>query len=609
MLTSKVNSVRRGIVCAFILLMASIAHLGPTRAQSSLAPRRVNIPYVTTEPDETDWVNSAIFWFGQNKQGVPSQNYVDVRLMYTPQYLRVRATIVDYYLWYLENAQMTDDLTQYDAIAVYLDTNHDRATTPQLDDCMFLIGSHHWPNEDVATYRRQARGTGIGWDATWSGTWLDQESLSWSTNPGPNYNGGLDYGMKAIFNIPWTTLSLSGPPSEGTVWGLGVQLYDRDDQPPAGYVAPEYWPETFDQDNPATWGELHFGPVSHTPPDATAEGMTVIRNISVDDDVTEDAWMGGGGTCSGGHGGGTEVNHGDSGDLFTGSEVAPTHFPCFNKSYLRFSLDAIPSGKAILSATLTLHLFGNAGAPGQAQPSWVHLYTIAEPWDEMTIHWNNAPLAQENVAATWVYPYSRPGDIQWPGDPYSWDATQAVAEAYEREEAVSIALYSSDSAQHSSKYYVSSETGDWNAEGRPTLTVMWGQEPQLTKSAQAAPLPPETVLKPGGAITYTLQVLGSGQALTVTDALPAETSHPLAYTAGYGSIAYDPAERRLTWTGIPTTGQVVTITYPVTVTQGGSYAIINTAHLTAANGSTATASSTVIVEPRQVFLPCVLEQR
>lgn len=600
---SKVSGVRQRILCLFVLLIANVLSLVPTQAQAPLPPRRVNIPY---EADETGWVNSAIFWFGQNKQGVPSQNYVDMRLMYTPQYLRVRATIVDYYLWYLENAQLTDDLTQYDAIALYLDTAHDRATAPQSDDYMFFIGAHHWPNEGATQYRRQARGTGTGWDTAWSDTWLDYEALSWSTNPGPNYNGGLDYGITAIFSIPWTTLGLSGPPSEGTVWGLGVQLYDRDDQPPAGYVAPEYWPEAFDQSDPATWGELHFGLASYAPPDAVEEGTTIIRNTSVGDDVTEDAWMGGGGTCSGGHEGGSEINHGDDTSLFVGTETAPTHFPCFNKSYLRFSLDSIPPGKSIISATLTLHHWGNAGAPGQAQPSWVHLFTIGDSWDEMTIHWNNAPLAQENIAATWVYPItSFPG---WPGNPYHWDATQAVAEAYAEDRPVSLAIYSSDTDQHSSKYLTSSETGDWNAEGRPTLTVVWGQQTaQLQKSFQTVPATPGTLLSLGGTITYTLQVLGSGQALTVTDVLPARISHPLTYTTHYGSVTYEAATRKLTWTGSPATGQAVTITYPVTVTQSGTYAIINTAYMTATNGSTSTASATVIVEPRQVFLPCVFK--
>ena len=228
----------------------------------------------------------------------------------------------------------------------------------------------------------------------------------------------------------------------------------------------------------------------------------------------------------------------------------------------------------------------------------------------MVIHWNNAPMAQENVSAIWVNPYS--GDRanpDWPGDSYTWDATQAVAEAYAKGHPVNLAIYGSDTDQHSSKYLTSSETGDWNAAGRPALTVVWGQETPLRKQAQAVPAPSDPLLSLGGTITYTLHVLGSGQALTVTDALPTGVSHPLTYTASYGPIAYDSGARKLTWTGAPSAGQPVTITYPVTVTQGGTYVIVNTAHMTMADGGTATASSTVIVEPQQVFLPCIFRQR
>jgi uncharacterized repeat protein (TIGR01451 family) len=139
--------------------------------------------------------------------------------------------------------------------------------------------------------------------------------------------------------------------------------------------------------------------------------------------------------------------------------------------------------------------------------------------------------------------------------------------------------------------------------------VVWGQESQLAKSVKAIPAPSESVIKLGDTITYTLQVLGSGQALTVTDLLPAGISHPLTHTSSEGFVAYSSADRKLTWTGTPLTAQAVTITYPVTVTQSGTYAIVNTAHLTAAHGSTATASSMVIVEAQQVFLPCVFKWR
>jgi hypothetical protein len=172
-----------------------------------------------------------------------------------------------------------------------------------------------------------------------------------------------------------------------------------------------------------------------------------------------------------------------------------------------------------------------------------------------------------------------------------------------------LALYEADSAYHSGKYFVTSNTGDWNAVARPTLAVVWGQEPRLTKSAQAVPLPSDTLLSLGGTITYTLRALGFGQALTVTDNLSAKISHPLTYTANYGSLAYDSASRRLTWTGLPSTGQSIIITYVVTVMQGGTYAIVNTASMVAADGSTSTASATVIVEPWRAFLPYVLKRR
>jgi len=299
-------------------------------------------------------------------------------------------------------------------------------------------------------------------------------------------------------------------------------------------------------------------------------------------------------------------------ELFVGSEVAVTHLPCFSKSFMRFYLDDVPAGKVIISATLTLHHWGNSGDPNASKDedrphdSYVWLYSISDDWSETGITWNNAPLAQQNIDMVRIAPLSsHPG---WPGIPYTWDATEAVAAAYAADQPVSLAIYDSANQRNTSKYFTSSETDDWNEEGRPTLTVVWGQQTaQLQKSFQAVPATPGTLLSLGGTITYTLQVLGSGQALTVTDVLPARISHPLTYTTHYGSVTYEAATRKLTWTGSPATGQAVTITYPVTVTQSGTYAIINTAYMTATNGSTSTASATVIVEPRQVFLPCVFK--
>ena len=216
---------------------------------SGNTPRRVNIPYFSSD---VAWDESAIFWFGKNELSLPGRNYADVRVAYTADALQVRVTVVDYYLWYDGDPHPEDDLTQNDAVAIYLDTHHDRVATPQSDDYTFLVGARFW--EDISQYLRQGRGTGLGWDNTWAATWSGELWMQWLTG-GPNDNGGtIDFGWVGGYTIPWSVLGLSGPPDEGTVWGFGVMLYDRDDQPPAGYVAPEYWPEIFQLWQPSYLG-------------------------------------------------------------------------------------------------------------------------------------------------------------------------------------------------------------------------------------------------------------------------------------------------------------------------------------------------------------------
>jgi hypothetical protein len=587
---------------AFLGLASPWSSALPAHAQSPSPARRVNVPYFSSVVDDTQWSQATIFWFGKNEQGIPSKNYADVRVAYSATALHVRVTVVDYYLWFKENPVSTDDLTQYDAVAIYLDTTHDRKAIPQADDFFFFDGARSWPSDNAPQYHRQGQGNGGGWNIAWSGIWSEISGVQWSCNPGPNSNScGIDYGWAATYTIPWATLGLSGPPREGTLWGLGMVLYDRDDNPPAGYVAPEYWPETFAADNPATWGELHFGSARYHPLPAVPAGTTIIRAASPADNTVEDAWIGGGGTCGGGHEGGSEINHGDDTSLFAGSETAPTHFPCFNKSYLRFSLNAIPPGKTIISATLRLHHWGNAD-PSLAQPSWVHLFTIQDPWEEMTIHWNNAPLAQENVAAAWVYPITQ--SVPWPGNPYDWDATQAVAEAYAAGQPVSLAIYSSDTEQHSSKYLTSSETGDWNAEGRPTLNVVWGRS-AAALNKQVWPMD----VTNGDAVTYTLSWLGTGQVLTMTDTLPNGLSNPGPIIASSGSANYNPGARQVVWTGLPSAGQAVTVTFLATVQIGGPLALRNIAVLTADGGDASSDTATILINGHRAYLPLVTKGR
>lgn len=565
------------------------------QAAASEARRRV---YAPNFPAEIEWAEAGLFWFGRvGSHGGPGQNSTDVRVAYNDDELVIYVNIEDYYIWYNRDATPTSDLTQYDAVAVYVDTAHDLATSPQQDDYFFFSGLCLYGCGDGSNHRREARGTGGGWDFAWQGAWTDGTWASWFQGQG--YNDDLwDYGWWSYIHIPWTALGLSGPPTQGTLWGLGVFLYDRDGQPPGGSVAPERWPETFSADNPSTWGELAFGLATYTPQPALPQGTTVIRR-GLGDSVVEDAWVGGGGNCTGGHEGDPEHdNYGGHSDLYVENQSLIADFPCFSKSFLRFDLADIPPGKTIISATLTLHHWGNASGD-LAQPSMIWLLVVDGDWEEYTLTWNNAPLALENLTTTSVDVLtSFPG---WPGVPYEWDATQAVAEAYAAGEPLNVAFYTANTNFNSSKYFKSSETGV-NEVARPTLTVVWG-EPLATVQKEVWPTTPER----GQVVTCTLSLLGNGQILTLTDDLPAQVSEPGSIQVSGGSVAnYDSGTHRLTWSGSPGVGQAVTVTFPVTVQVTGPLAVFNTAVLTDSEGVVSTDTALFIVDARRLWLPLVL---
>jgi hypothetical protein len=216
----------------------------------------------------------------------------------------------------------------------------------------------------------------------------------------------------------------------------------------------------------------------YSPPAVASAGETVVRRPTQNHTSVPDADVGSAITnqCPGDD---SHIwnewanrNYGSAPDFNIQNQSDIADWPCFAKYYVTFPLDTVPLNKVIISATLTLHQFGNAGDANQAQPSWIQVLTAAEDWQENTITWNNAPLAWENVTGRWVDPVRAP--INWPGAPRTWDVTYAVAAAYQDNQPVRLILYEADSAYHSGKYFVSSDTGDWNSEGRPTLRIMWG---------------------------------------------------------------------------------------------------------------------------------------
>lgn len=434
---------------------------GSISAQSSTV-RRVNAPYFV---GEIPFAETAIFWFGRVQQ---AENYADMRVGYNDAELYVRLAAFDRYAWY-DTSPTPGELSAWDAATLYLSLDGNAGSTPDSDAYRFVGQLNWW--EARADYQVAYRGSGSAWMTA---------TVPFSTTSGwrgdaPN-NTGEDRGWALTFHVPFASLGLSGPPPPGSVWGMGMALHDRDDEGGTP-ITDKVWPETLDALAPSSWAQLAFGLPANALEPAVFRGSATIRE-GLDGAVIPDAAVGGtiGNLCPGGsyhiwnEWGSRNYSATASFNIQNQSDVAD--WPCFAKYYVTFPLDSIPPGQVIISATLTLHQFGGSD-PSQAQPSLVQVSTVNEDWDEANITWNNGPLAGENVGQAWVDPLPEfPG---WPGAARTWDVSLAVARAYTATAPLRLALYEADSAYHSGKHFVASETGDWNAAARPTLNVWWGE--------------------------------------------------------------------------------------------------------------------------------------
>jgi hypothetical protein len=423
---------------------------------------RVNAPHFD---EALRFSETAIFWFGQI---TPDENYADVRTGYTDEELYVYVAVVDRRLWY-DTTPSPQSITNGDAVSLHLSLNGSTVSSPYVETYRFTGQFNTW--ESRAGYQRADRGNGSTWEAA---TVPFETTAGWrgdSVN-----NDGDDKGWALTFHIPFSSLGLSGPPAPPTTWGVSLLLHDRDSSA-EGSRPGASWPEGMTQDNPSTWAQLSFGLPSYHPPVSTPAGTATIRH-ELNGAKVVDGEVGGGSICGAGQdywetwGNASYPGGEDNADFNIQNQSDISDWPCFAKYYITFPLDNIPSGKAILSAKLTLYQMGGSGDPNQTKPSLIQVSTVGQDWDEETLSWNNAPLAVENVSQSWVDPLvSFPG---WPGVPWSWDVSRALAQAYETGQPLRLALYSADEDYHSGKYFVSSDTGEWNARGRPTLEVTWG---------------------------------------------------------------------------------------------------------------------------------------
>ena len=446
-----------------ILLVTGVTlWLTPLVPQAAAPARRVNAPFFA---DTVRFAEAAVFWFGRVDS---SQNYADARVAYTSQELWISLEIFDQWLWEDDSqSRPPQSLESWDAATVVLDTGTTVLGLPATSSYRF-VGELNWwrPRTD---YQAAYRGNGTGW--TLSSGVPFTTGTGWRGD-GPNTTGA-DRGWAITFRIPFSSLGLSGPPQEGTVWRLGLQVHDKDSADQAA-VTNTFWPEALVRDQPATWGQLAFGLRANPSPAVPTSAQTYMIRHKYNGAVVPDAMVGGGATCGDGLGDyfaqWGHANHTHSTTLVTQNQSDVADWPCFSKVYVDFPLSSLPAGKEVVSATLTVYQFGGSD-PSAAQPSLVQVFTVGDAWDENTITWNNAPLAVENVGQAWVDPIPPPV-LPWPGAARNWNLTWAVSQAYAGGQAVlRLALYEADSAYHSGKYFTSSDTGDWNEVGRPTLKV------------------------------------------------------------------------------------------------------------------------------------------
>ena len=422
---------------------------------------RINVPFFD---GDVQFAETGIFWFGKVNS---TENYVDVRMGYTNMELYIRLAAFDRRLWY-DTTPTPSELTSWDAASLYLDLEGNTGKSPDANNYLF-VGQLNW-YESRTEYQTAYQGDGSGWVAAP----VSFTTVSRYRGDAPNNNVD-DRGWALTYRIPFTSLGLDRPPPPGRIWGLSLTLHDRDNA--TGTLIPaKSWPPAMSPGEPESWGQLAFGLPAYSTPPVTPSGTTVIRH-KLNGAIVVDGMVGGSSTCGTGLDFWTEwgeANYAGASQVNIQNQFDVADWPCFSKFYITFPLDAIPPEAEVISATLTLYQFGNAGGGiyGAPSDSLVQAFTIVDGWEENILNWNNAPLASENVSRAWIKPITDP--IGYPGVPRTWDVSKAVAEAHMESQSLSIALYSADGDYNSGKYFYSSDQGDWNAEGRPTLQVIWG---------------------------------------------------------------------------------------------------------------------------------------
>jgi len=422
--------------------------------------RRINAPFFTTA---VPFNQTAIFWFGDVTS---TDTYTDVRVGYNSSELYVDLRIVDRYLWYDPNTA-APDVNRGDNATIYLNTTATGSSLPDLRSYKFQAAVNGYVKRN--NYQQSYIGSGTAWT---SANIPFTTAYGWR---GQGFNGPEDSGWSMTYHIPFASLGFSGPPSQGALWKLGVRVRNQDDA--ANTPLPDkWWPDSSSELIPSSWGLLGFGLPVYQPPRTSKTTSYIIRN-KLNDQVVTDGMVGGALGC-GQHGlnrwtqvgvqsypGTAQVNIQNESDI--------SDWNCFSKFFITFPLSLLPAGRSVVNAKVTLFEYGNAGAQGQPNPSYIQVAVVNQDWNPATLSWNTAPLVQENITSMLVNTKTQPV-VPPPGLPVTWDISRAVAEAYATSQPLRLVFYSTDNQYNSGKYFWASSVGQWNASGRPMLQVTLG---------------------------------------------------------------------------------------------------------------------------------------
>ena len=423
----------------------------------------LNIPHF--DGDTINYYEAAVTWFGVVRN---NSNYADIRVGYNDTEIFVCATVFDSRLWYDETPNI-HDLIKWDSVTLYIDTENNTGNSPRSTMYSFTRQLQWW--EDGLNRQIAYQGNNSGWVET--PITFYTEYIWRGDAPNDNIE---DRGYVIIFHIPFNSLGLTVP-SDGSKWGIGVSMYDRDDF--AGIIFSNIkFPKILDPSRSVTWNQLSFGLPNYSLPIISNPQTFILREglnkVRVVDGVT------GGNTNCGdpvafdffglwGDYNYYNTNEKIYANIQNQNDVAD--FPCFSKLYITFPLDSLPPNQEVISATLTLSQFGQSDGPPENPPeALIQIMVIDQDWDETTLNWNNGPAPIENVSQAWV------GDVDDSNNEVKlrgWDLSYATFEAYKQGKPLRLVIYTSDIFMGHGKYFY---TSDAYYTFRPFLTVTLGNK-------------------------------------------------------------------------------------------------------------------------------------